>query len=104
MNATTVSIILVIVASGCTVITSFMKDMRKILLGSGVHLYAPAYCAVNADKRFIYVLAEKKMHLDINFKAPRRCKNIFTGEIYESTFVISAELDEGNCIFLRYLE
>ena len=78
-------------------------DMQRYLKNSGVHIYAPAYCAVNADKRFIYLLAEKKMSGNIELKKSTTCENVFTGEVFKGKS-IPFSLDEGNCIFLKILE
>ena len=80
-----------------------IEKIRALLSGAGVHLYAPAHCVVHADNRFIYILSEKKQSVEIVLKETATCRNIFTGEIYENANVISLDMDEGTCIFLKYL-
>lgn len=58
---------------------------------------------VNADNRFVFVLAEKKMNVSINLPKPCKCKNVFTNEIIENASVVCVSLDEGRCVFLKYL-
>jgi len=81
-----------------------VERTRELLKAAGVHLYTPAYCTVNADNRFIYVLAEKNMRLDITLKEPATCKNVFTGEIFKDATTVSADMEEGTCIFLKYIK
>ena len=80
-----------------------VESARKMLTATGVHLYAPAYCTVNGDNRFLYVLAEKKMCAEIALREPATCRNEFTGEIFKNASTISAEMEEGTCIFLKYI-
>ncbi|MBQ8813707.1 MAG: hypothetical protein IJZ85_04340 [Lachnospiraceae bacterium] len=80
-----------------------VESAREMLTAAGVHFYAPAYCTVNADNRFLYVLAEKKMCAEITLKEPTTCRNEFTGEIFKNADTISAEMEEGTCIFLKYI-
>ena len=81
-----------------------VERSRELLADAGVHLYAPAYCTVNADNRFVYVLAEKQMHLEVNLKEPTTCKNVFTGEVFKDAKTVSADMEEGTCIFLKYIK
>ena len=81
-----------------------VERSRELLSAAGVHLYAPAYCAVNADNRFIYVLAEKAMKLEINLKEPATCRNVFTGEVFKNARTISLDMEEGTCVFLKYVK
>ncbi len=80
-----------------------VESAGKLLTEAGVHRYAPAYCAVNADSRFLYVLAEKTMTVTLQLKEPKTCRNVFTGEVFENTDTVTAKLEEGNCLFLQYL-
>lgn len=81
-----------------------VEKMRELLSAAGVHLYAPAYCTVHADNRFIYVLSEKKQQVEIRLKAPATCRNIFTGEVFEKTGTVCLDMDEGTCVFLKYIK
>ena len=80
-----------------------VDKMRALLRGAGVHLYAPAYCPVHADNRFIYVLSERQQQVVISLKKPVTCRNIFTGEVFEKASTIRMDMDEGTCVFLKYI-
>lgn len=79
-----------------------VEKMRELLRGAGVHLYAPAYCVVHADSRFIYLLSEKKQQVTVTLKEPVACRNAFTGELFPKTDTLSLDMDEGTCVFLNY--
>ena len=81
-----------------------VEAMRGLLGAAGVHLYAPAYCVVHADNRFIYVLSEKKARVDVTFKETATCQDIFTGKIYQNADTVSQDMEEGTCIFLKYIK
>ncbi len=77
---------------------------RKMLESAGVHTYAPPYCVVHGDNRFIYVLSEKTQTVEITLKEPVTCKNVFTGEVYKNADSITLDMEEGTCVFLKYEE
>ncbi len=81
-----------------------VERSRELLCDAGVHLYTPAYCTVNADNRFIYILAEKDMKLDITLKEPTTCQNVFTGEVYKNAKTVTYDMEEGTCVFLKYIK
>jgi len=81
-----------------------VEKMRELLQAAGIHLYAPAYCTVHTDNRFIYVLSEKKQRVEIRFKEVTTCRNIFTGEVFENTDSVCLDMDEGTCVFLKYIK
>lgn len=83
--------------------TVFATQKEKILQAAGVHIYAPAYCTVHTDNRFLYVLAQKTMPVQLRLPAPVTCRNLFTGILYENTDTISLELEEGTCAFLEFM-
>ncbi|MBQ8813718.1 MAG: hypothetical protein IJZ85_04395 [Lachnospiraceae bacterium] len=78
-----------------------VEAARNMLNAAGVHLYAPAYCVVNADNRFIYVLAEKKMRAEIILRESSTYRNVFTDAIFEQTKTITLDMEEGTCVFLK---
>lgn len=80
-----------------------VESVCRLLSDAGVHTYTPPYCVVHTDNRFIYVLSEKTQTVDITFKTPTTCKNIFTGEVYNDVLTVTLDLKEGNCVFLKYL-
>ena len=73
-----------------------------MLESAGVHTYAPPYCVVHGDNRFIYVLSEKTQTVEITLKEPVTCKNVFTGEVYKNADSITLDMEEGTCVFLKY--
>ena len=75
---------------------------RNMLESAGVHTYAPKYCVVHADNRFIYVLSEKTQTVTITLKSPTTCENVFTNEIYENIQNLTLDMEEGTCVFLKY--
>ncbi len=81
-----------------------VEGMRELLKAAGVHLYAPAYCTVHGDNRFLYVLSEKKNHVEITLKEPVTCRNVFTGEVFENTDTVCMDMEEGTCVFLKYIK
>lgn len=81
-----------------------VEGARALLEEAGVHLYAPAYCVVNADNRFLYLLSEKEQEVTVRFKEPTTCQNLFTGERFESVTTITKEMEKGTCLFLKYLK
>ncbi len=81
-----------------------VERAREWLTAAGVHLYAPGYCVVNTDNRFLYALSEKSQTVKINFKQPTTCRNLFTGEVYENITALTQEMEEGTCIFLKYIK
>ncbi len=81
-----------------------VESARAMLKAAGVHLYTPAYCTVHTDNRFIYVLSEKKQTVEITLKQPTTCRNEFTGEVYENITTLTQEMEEGTCIFLKYIK
>jgi len=88
----------------CTLPTDMTAESARALLeAAGVHLYAPAYCVVHADNRFLYLLSEKKQTVTVTFPHPTTCENIFTGERFDSVTTLTQEMEEGTCIFLKYL-
>ena len=80
-----------------------VEQMRTLLRDAGVHTYAPPYCVVHTDSRFLYMLSEKEAEGEIQFKHPTDCKNVFTGEVYRGVTKVPFQLKEGNGIFLKYL-
>ena len=80
-----------------------VEVMRGLLDHAGVHLYAPPYCVVHTDNRFIYVLSERKMRIDVTLRQKTDCQDIFTGEVYKNVNTVSRDMDEGTCIFLKYI-
>ena len=80
------------------------ERMQQMLREAGVHIFAPAYCVVHTDNRFLYVLAERKMKTTLKLREPVTCRNEFTGEIFRNTDTIVLEMEEGTCAFLRYLK
>ena len=80
-----------------------VDTVRKLLNEAGVHIYAPEYCTVNADNRFVYVLAEREMTVKVDLKETATCKNVFTGEVYRNAQSITFNMEEGTCIFLEYI-
>ena len=83
--------------------TLCVEAVRRLLLDAGVHIYAPAYCTVNADNRFIYVLAERNMTVRVDLAKAVTCKNVFTGEVYRNAESVTFDMEEGTCIFLEYI-
>lgn len=81
-----------------------VERMRELLRAAGVHLYAPAYCTVHADNRFIYVLSEKKQQVTVTLKEKATCRNVFTGEVFTETSSLSFDMEEGTCVFLEYVK
>lgn len=80
------------------------ETMQQLLVAAGVHIYTPPYCVVHTDSRFLYVLAEKTMQVPIKLPATTTCKNIFTGQVYENADKITEDMEEGTCLFLKYLD
>ncbi len=78
-----------------------VERMRELLSSAGVHLYAPAYCVVQGDSRFLYLLAEKKTAGEVVFEKSVTCQNEFTGEIYRNVTSVPFDLEEGTCLFLH---
>lgn len=72
-----------------------VEDMRVLIEDAGVHTYAPAYCVVHADNRFLYVLSERNAHVNISFAERVTCRNEFTGEEFEDVDTLSLDMDEG---------
>ncbi len=79
-----------------------VEGARDLMKKAGVHLYAPAYCVVNTDNRFIYLLSEKEQSVTVRFKEPTTCRNIFTDEQFEKVDSVTYDMKEGTCIFLKY--
>ena len=79
-----------------------VERARELLADAGVHFYAPPYCAVNCDNRFIYVLAERKMRACIELTEKKSFVNVFTGERYKDTANIELDMEEGTCVFFKY--
>ena len=79
------------------------QQMQQLLAAAGVHIYAPAYCVVHTDSRFLYVLAEKTMQVQLRWPEKLSCRNIFTGEIYENTDTVSLNLEAGTCAYFEYM-
>jgi len=83
-------------------ISMSVERARAILEAAGVHCYAPAHCVVNADNRFLYLLSEKTQTVEVRFKHPTDCCNLFTGEQYKGVTTLTEEMEEGTCLFLKY--
>ncbi len=81
-----------------------VERMRELLSSAGVHLYAPPYCVVQGDSRFLYLLAEKKTAGEVVFGKSVTCQNEFTGEIYRNVTSVPFDLEEGTCTFLHMLK
>jgi hypothetical protein len=79
-----------------------VETATKMLESAGVHIYTPPYCVVHSDNRFIYVLSEKTQTVEITFKEPVTCKNVFTEEKYENVKNLTLDMQEGTCVFLKY--
>ncbi len=80
-----------------------VEKAREILTMASVYLYAPGFCTVNADSRFIYVLAEKDIQAEVNLKEPGSYENVFTGEVFRNATALPLKLDAGTCVFYRKL-
>jgi len=78
------------------------ERMQQLLRDAGVHIYAPAYCVVHTDSRFLYLLAEKTMQADITLQEKMTCRELFSGQIYEYTDKITLNMEAGTCVFLEY--
>ena len=79
-----------------------VERARDILQAAGVHFYGSPYCVVNGDNRFLYLLSEKTQQVEVRFKEPTDCYNLFTGEQFNGVTAITQEMEEGTCLFLKY--
>ncbi len=79
------------------------ETAQSLLKEAGIHLYTAPYCTVHTDNRFIYVLSQKKQQVQINLPEPTTCRNVFTGEVFENAETITLDMEEGTCVFLKYV-
>lgn len=76
---------------------------RSLMQSAGVHFYAPEYCTVNADSRFVYMISGRGTDGEICLPAEKNCENVFTGEIYRNVKKIPVKLKAGNGVFIKYI-
>ena len=80
-----------------------VESVRPLMEQAGVHFYSPSYCTVNADNRFLYLIAGKKTKSEIVLPERRNVVNLFTGEKFENVRKIPFDLEEGNGVCLEYI-
>ena len=80
-----------------------VEDVRRIYKNAQVHLYAPMRTTVNADNRFIYVIAGEKKNFTLRLKGTKNVENVFTKEKFYQINQLDVCLEEGNGVFLKYI-